>query len=289
MNRKRILKDLRDFAVVLAAIAALLYTAAAFGQDGVTVEGFGEDEQRVAVSIGIAGPDTAKPAEEIVLRITGSPSLDLALPLVDQLDWLMGDNRMFVYWLAPGEPMAPLDVRGELVFGVQGATMQPLVRVPCGNPGEYRLLVDWNSGQDQLCEHVVTVEGSKPNPQPGPEPEPNPNPTPPLSDLTVTIIEERDLYQGSEGAAINSHLEQIRQYLKTLSPEWSQWSLIDQDQPAAKPWVAILKSEQVATPALTVTAQRQEQVAPELIGVVDFSGSDASQTIEELKKLGVTK
>ena len=73
----------------------LLVGAAGAEPGGVSVPGFGPAESAVADGIGLVGPATAKAGEEITVRLTGTPPLDLTLPLIDQLSWLMGDSRMY--------------------------------------------------------------------------------------------------------------------------------------------------------------------------------------------------
>ena len=174
---------------IFAAVLACLVAAVAHAQSGVDVPGFGAVEAAKADGIGLVGPATANAGDEITLRITGTPPLDLALPLIDQLGWLMGPDRMFCYVAAPGFGLVPLDVRGELVFGAAGATMQPLLRVTCQQAGEYRILVDWNTGQNQLVAHTVTV-GGEPGPTPPDPPGPTPDPPPPdkLAEMWVVTV-----------------------------------------------------------------------------------------------------
>lgn len=160
---------------------------------GITVTGATAAELAAADQISIVGPTTAKPNAEVVCRIQGTPPIDLTLPLAEQLDWLMGADRMHVYLAAPGQPMTPVDVRAEIVFGHDGATMQPMLRVDVAAAGEYRLVVDWNFGQNQLVEHIITVEGGvEPAPDPFPEPEPTPDPPPPGERFVLIVSESHD-------------------------------------------------------------------------------------------------
>ena len=192
---------LRYIAAVLACLVATVANA-----EGVDVPGFGATEAAQADGIGLVGPATANAGAEITLRLTGTPPLDLTLPLVDQLGWLMGPDRMYCYCAAPGFGLAPLDVRGELVFGAAGATMQPLLRVICQQPGEYRVLVDWNTGQNQLVAHTVVVGGT---PGPGPDPPP-PDPTPPppgpIQGMWIIVVEETNERTPQQGAVIGDPL-----------------------------------------------------------------------------------
>lgn len=249
--------------------------------NGVDVAGFGRAEAARADEIGIIGPAEADPGDEVVFRLTGTPPLDLTLPLIDQLGWLMGDDRMYCYLAAPGAPLLALDVRGELVFSPDGATMQPLLRVLCGPPGEYRLLVDWNFGQDQLAEHRFVVGGDGPEPDPEPDPDPIPPPPPPVIDPFVTILEEMDdRSSGLEGAILNGHLEQIRSYLKDLKVDYQ---LIDDDQPAAEGWRDYLLDARILSlPAIVVSVGTPSTV----VSVFAF-GADAGETIGKLKAAGV--
>lgn len=237
------------------------------------VPGFSDDEQRVAVSIGVDGPTKADVGVEVVLRLTGTPSLDLSKPLIEQIGWLVGpEDRMYCYWLAPNQAKRPLVVRAELVFGTSGAMLQPLVRVNSIVPGEHYLIVDWNFGQDQLVVHTLTVEDKE-----GPDPPP---PPPPPWKKTVVIVEEADdRMQGLQGAKLNGHIEQVRAYLKNLPSQ--KFLLLDDDQPAATPHVAVLESAGITTrPAMLVYPEGRAVLCRAF-------GADAEATIEILKLLGV--
>jgi len=171
---------------LLTIVLVLVLPVQMYGQN-LDVPGFSDTEANAAQAIGISGPTEAKVNDEVTLRLTGTPALDLSKPLIDQLNWLMSESdRMFCFVAAPGKALEPLDVRGELVFAPSGATMQPLVRFVTSVPGEYRLLVDWNYEQNQLVEHVVKVGV---NPQPDPDPNPPPPPLP-VKNLTVLVVEE---------------------------------------------------------------------------------------------------
>lgn len=128
-------------------------------------------------TVDLSGPDTAKSGSTVTIYLTGTPPLNLSEPLTDQLEWLMGADAMTAHLLMPGQPAVPLDVEGTIVFAAGGATMRPQVHFPAGEPGEYRVVVDWNYGQNQFVGHVVVVEGDSPDPPLPPNP-PNP-PDPP--------------------------------------------------------------------------------------------------------------
>jgi hypothetical protein len=147
----------------------------------ITVPAFGEAESAKAQPITLAGPTALNVGQEGTWRLSGTPPVDLTKPLLDQLAWALGDGRMYVYVLAPGKPAAPLDIHLELVIAPTGATLQPVIRFAPTAKGEYRILVDWNTGQDQLAEILVTVGG--PGPDPGPDPPNPPDPDPPLPPL----------------------------------------------------------------------------------------------------------
>ena len=164
------------FTAAIFLLLVLLWAIAlrAAEPNGVYVPGFSAIEAAKAEGIGLIGPTNVELGREITIRLTGTPSLDLGKPLIDQLGWLMGDDRMFVYLAAPGQDLHPLDVRGELVFSREGATMQALLRIEPTLPGEHRVLVDWNQGQNQLVSHRFIVGGD-----PGPGPDPPDPPIPP--------------------------------------------------------------------------------------------------------------
>lgn len=157
-------------------LAAVLLPLPAHCQDSaITVQGFSLSQSAAADPITIAGPTSAKPGEVVTCQLAGTPAIDLTQALVDQLGWLIGAKQMFAYVAMPGQAIVPLDVEGTIVFGAGGATMRPQVSFPVADPGEYRLLIDWNFGQNQLVEHVIVVEGEH-----GPDPTPvNPYPSPP--------------------------------------------------------------------------------------------------------------
>lgn len=130
-------------------------------------------------TVDLSGPDTAKSGTTITICLTGTPALELSKPLTDQLQWLMGSDAMTAHVLMPGQPAVPLDVEGTIVFAAGGATMRPQVHFPAGQPGEYRVVVDWNYQANQFVEHVVVVDGDSPNPPLPPVPPDPPDPVDP--------------------------------------------------------------------------------------------------------------
>lgn len=202
-------------------------------EQAVTIPGFSRVEAAAADRIGLVGPTTANAGAEVTLRLTGTPPLDLSKPLLDQLGWLMGDGRMFAYVAAPRLPLQPLDVRAEFVFSAAGATMQPLLRVECKAAGEYRVLVDWNTGQDQLAEHLITVGGT-PGPVPPPVPPPDPTPPPPLAEMTVIVVEETKERTAEQAWVLLDPT--VRQWMATNG---HHFRLLDKDLTSAdsRPWI----------------------------------------------------
>jgi len=97
--------------------------------------------QATAGEIAIVGPERVDAGDEVVCRLTGTPAIDLSTPLVEQLGWLSGERRMVAYLARPGQGLGPLDVRAELVFGAQGATLEPLVRFTPEASGVYGAFV----------------------------------------------------------------------------------------------------------------------------------------------------
>jgi hypothetical protein len=239
------------------------------------VPGLSAEQLAAAQQIGVDGPDEASVGSEVTLRLAGTPSLDLSLPLVDQLDWLMGAQRMYCFAIVPGEPLRPLDVRGELVFSPSGVTMQPLVRLRIDSAGEHRLIVDWNSGQPQLVEHVIN--GGKHDDDGDDDPDP-PIPSRPT---VVGLIEERDspAISGREGALLAQHITTVQVYLKKLG---IVVETLDDDQPAAQSYVKELDSSGVdSRPALVGRAESGETVWS-----IPF-GKTAEDTIAALQEAGV--
>jgi hypothetical protein len=241
------------------------------------VPGLSAEQLASAQQIGIDGPTKAEVGSEVTLRLTGTPSLDLSRPLVEQLDWLMGSQRMYCFAVVPGVPLRPLDVRGELVFAPSGVTMQPLVRLRIDSAGEHRLIVDWNSGQPQLVEHIINAEKSGPDP----DPEPDPDPPIPSRPTVVGLIEERDspAISGREGALLAQHITTIQMYLKKLG---IVVETLDDDQPAAQAYVKELDSSGVGSrPALVGRAESGKTVWS-----IPF-GKTSQETIAALAKFGV--
>ena len=168
---------------------------------GLAVSGFGAVEQARAQSIGLSGPSTARVGQEVVLRITGAPEVDILNLTEGELDWFMGPSRFFCYLAVPGFPLQPLSHSAEFVVVPHAVTLksiaplEPIVRIACVGPGTVRVIVDWNHGQNQLVSHTITIGGPAPNPSPTPEPGPDPAPDPippplPLTEMTVVVVEE---------------------------------------------------------------------------------------------------
>ena len=156
---------------VLLLVPLPAYTA----EPSLSVPAFGAAEIAKSQPIALTGPASLAVGQEGVWRLTGTPAVDLTRPLLDQLSWALGADRMFIFALPPGKAKVPLDVRLELVVAVEGATLQPVIRYTPDIAGEHRVLVDWNHGQDQLAEALLTV-GKGPDPGPNP-PDPAPNPS----------------------------------------------------------------------------------------------------------------
>lgn len=159
---------------ILVLTAALLLPHCCFGAEaaGIVVPGFSVRDGDSGITI--TGPTEAKTGDTITLYLSGTPSLDLAKPLLDQIIWLTGDDRMFAYLLQPAKPMVPLDVEGTIVFGAAGATMRPHVSFMVPAAGEYRLMVDWNFQSHQLVEHRITVASGSDDDDPPVPPDPTP-------------------------------------------------------------------------------------------------------------------
>ena len=277
-------------AVAILVLASWLLSEVAVGQGQITIPGYSIADAARAVGIGLVGPTEANVGQEITIRMTGTPALDLSEPLIGQLDWLMGDSRMFVFLAAPHSPLAPLEVRGELVFGAAGATMQPLIRVECKEPGEYRLLIDWNHGQNQLAEHRVMVGGKSPEPEPDPKPDPIPPPPGPLAEMWVIVVEETSQRTPEQAWVLLDPT--VRQWMKANG---HHLRIVDKDQTASDlaEWIgrALAKN------------RKGDQTAPRAdalpyLFVVDDSGSvvfegalpsGPIQMLELVKKWGAEK
>jgi hypothetical protein len=262
-------------------IMVLALATPALGQD-LKVEGFGPAQAAVAEPISISGPDEADAGEVVVFRLVGTPAIDLSQPLVDQLDWLTGEDRMYAYVAMPGHAMTPLDVEGSIVFSPQGATMRPQLTFGVAEPGEYRLLVDWNYGQNQLVEHVLVVEGDdSPDPQPGPEPQPQPGPIPKGTRLVLVLAEAQEV-TASQAAVVRS----LDSYLRTTPSH--RYRYLDPDTPTQGEWAAPYKAKVqelgLSLPALLVSVlpdSSNKLSAPHFV----YAGELPATAAEALTKL----
>jgi hypothetical protein len=262
-------------ATCLTLVAVAMPPPVTLAQDGsITVAGFTYALTPDAAQIAIVGPDKANPRDEVTLRLNGTPALDLTKPLTDQLGWLMGADRMYVWLASPGQPMVPLDVRGELVFAAAGATMQPIIRFVAGEPGEYRVLVDWHLGQNQLIERVIQV-GDKPNPPVPPVPPPTPG------ERFVLIVSETKDRTPQEAATLAT----LRRWLTDAKV---QWRIIDPTTEAEwmRPHAAKLKEAGVKGTALMVFAQPTDSHPGAYLAVEPLPGrsQEAIARIEEALK-----
>ena len=194
----------------------------------ILVPAFGESEAAKAQSIVIVGPAALAVGQDGTYRLTGTPPVDISKPLLDQLGWALGEDRMYVYGLAPKAAHAPLDVRLELVIAASGVTLQPVIHYTPAIAGEHRLLVDWNHGQDQLAEILIQV-GPKPDPDPDPDPGPDPDPDPepdpippPPGERFILVVAETGTRTAQQFQAISG----LTSYLKTTK---HQWRTVDPD------------------------------------------------------------
>ncbi|MFA5376342.1 MAG: hypothetical protein WC455_11410 [Dehalococcoidia bacterium] len=261
-------------------IMVLALATPALGQD-LKVEGFGPAQAAVAEPISISGPDKADAGEVVVFRLVGTPAIDLSQPLVDQLEWLTGEDRMFAYVAMPGHAMTPLDVEGTIVFSPRGATMRPQLTFGVAEPGEYRLLVDWNYGQNQLVEHTVVVEGDSPDPFP--DPEPQPGPIPKGTRLALVLAEAQDL-TASQAAVIRS----LDSYLRTTPSH--RYRYLDPDTPTLGDWGAPYKEKVqelgLSLPAILVSVlpdQANQLDAPYFVHAGELPAT-AAEALTKLKE-----
>ena len=173
------------------ALLAPCYGAEPQVPGGVTVPAFSASEKAVAQPITITGPSKVPVGVEATWRMLGAPDIDISKPLDQQLDWAIGENRLYVWVAAPGKPLAPLTVKLELVIGgPTGMAAEPVIRFTPPAAGEYRLLIDWNYGQDQLAEALFTAGPPVPPLPPDPPIPPDP-PTPdPGAKFQVMLIHE---------------------------------------------------------------------------------------------------
>jgi hypothetical protein len=171
-------RKLSSMMLVLLLLASSMVWSAEAPPTGIVVPAFGVVEQSKAQGITLSGPATLNVGQDGVYRLSGTPAVDLSKPLLDQLGWALGVDRMYVYALSPKVAKTPLDVRLELVIAAEGVTLQPVIHLIPAVVGEHRIVVDWNHGQDQLAEIIVQVGGEPgPNPPVPPIPPVPPNPT----------------------------------------------------------------------------------------------------------------
>ncbi|MHB8902459.1 MAG: hypothetical protein ACYC6Y_27170 [Thermoguttaceae bacterium] len=256
------------------------FTSLAFSQDGnLVVRGFGTAEAAGADAIGIVGPSRAECGRPLVFHLAGTPPLDLGRPLLDQLDWLLGTGRLYVYLQKPGLAMTALDVEGAIVFGPAGATLRPQIAFVPDQPGLYRLLVDWNFRQDQLVEHLLAVDARE-----APDP-PDPSPAPGL--LSVLLAYEAGDLPSLESRQADLLTDpRVRAYLDSHcvvedgQPAWRFLDLSDDDGSRMPPrWQTVIaRARGKATPWLIVDN-----------GSATFDGPcprDADQLLATLKRYG---
>lgn len=272
---------MRSKAYIFAAIllAASLAQAATPALDK-AIPAYGAAERAKATPIAITGPATLEVGQEGLYRLSGTPAVDLSKPLLDQLAWALGEGRMFVYLLAPGQPAAPLEVRLELVIAAGGATLQPVIHVTPLVAGEHRILVDWNFEQDQLAEFLITVGG-------GPEPEPDPIPPPTPGKRFVLVVSESGERNGAMGAA----LVNFRQWLVSSGHEWriEDPDLKDKSNKAPAWFQAYLdqiKSAGVPLPALVVGVPSADGKGDTTIVSITPMPDSVEKAIEAVKAAG---
>jgi hypothetical protein len=219
------MKTLIAFSTVL-----LLLALPVIAQEPSVVVHVTQPAAAAATGIDLSGPDKAKSGETVTLYLTGTPAIDLTKPLTAQLDWLMGADAMSAHLQVPGQPMSPLDVEGTIVFAASGATLRPQVHFVAGTPGEYRVVVDWNFGQNQLVEHVVVVEGDSPDPFPDPQPLPD-------GIRVVMVLSESSDRTPQEVAQVTA----LRRQLASLPN--CHFQLLDPDTPSIDNWADPFKAE----------------------------------------------
>ena len=271
---------MRSKAYLVAAIllAASFAQAAAPALDK-AIPAYGAAEKAKATPIAITGPATLDVGQEGLYRLSGTPAVDLSKPLLDQLAWALGEGRMYVYLLAPGQPAAPLEVRLELVIAAGGATLQPVIHVTPLVAGEHRVLVDWNFQQDQLAEFLITVGG-------GPEPEPDPIPPPTPGKRFVLIVSE----SGDRTPDEASTLMGLRVYLQEQKHDWriEDPNLVDKSGKVPAWFAAYLAQIQKANvplPALVVGVPSDKGGETAIVSITPMPDS-ADKAIAAVKAAG---
>jgi hypothetical protein len=234
---------------LIAFATVLLLVAPAIAQEPSVVVHVTQPVAAAETGIDLSGPDKAKTGEAVTLYLTGTPAIDLTKPLTDQLSWLMGADAMSAHLQVPGQPMSPLDVEGTIVFAASGATLRPQVRFTAGAAGEYRVVVDWNFGQNQLVEHVVVVEGDSPNPFPDPQP----GPIPAGTRLALILHESSAINykQATVAESVRRHLSSRTEGIPCL------YRFLDKDTPSQGSWLTpyqeVISAKSLALPVLVVS------------------------------------
>lgn len=271
---------------IIAMLAASVVPIASGQEPSIVVRAVPQAAPSAAVAgiVDLSGPDTATSGDTVTIYLTGTPAIDLAKPLTSQLDWLMGEDAMTAYVLMPGQSAVQLDVEGTIVFASSGATMRPQVHFPAGQPGEYRVLADWNFGQNQLVEHMVTVSrGDDDNDDDDPTPDPDPEPEPTPGKLSVLLSYE----SGDQAGAAQPQADlltdpQVRAYLDAHcvvvegQPAWRFLDLSDDD------------GSNMSAQWQTVIARARGKTTPWLIidnGKDTYEGTCPASAAELLAKL----
>lgn len=237
----------------------LLPSPAVGGEPGIlTVPGFNRVEAARAVGISIEGPSQVARGSLVSLRLNGTPTVNLEEPLLAQLDWLMGEDRMLCFLVSPKRPPEPLSVECRLVFGMDGATIRPEIEFVARDQGDHTVIVDWNSGQNQLVIHQITVGDGPEPPQPPDPPDP---PEPDVEFLYGLVLYQSELIDDDPRSA---EISQVLLGLRLMNlDENFQWMKFDLDKVDAdgdvpeefQPWYELIKDKQLDGPQLFLIDQ----------------------------------
>lgn len=140
-------------------------------------------------NLSLVGVDSAKVGESVRLRLDGLPSVDLTKTMNEQLAW-MSDVRI-VMDSPKGVTQADYTLDQQLSIKVSPFQWTFSLDFAAKKPGDYVVIVDWNSAPYGLVHHRISVGGAAPTDPTLPPDDPN-HPPNPLKIDRVTWVWEKD-------------------------------------------------------------------------------------------------
>lgn len=146
-----------------------------------SVDGYSPGEIAAAEPVTITGPATADLGDVVRIKLEGTPTIDRGKTLEDQDAWIIGEDRLIAYVFPPGSDGGYLDLIAPLVIDTEHGvyTYQPMGEFIADRVGTWRVVIDWNYGQNQLVRYRVEIDGDDPGPVDPPAPVPDPIDPPP--------------------------------------------------------------------------------------------------------------